>query len=326
MPELVSILIPVYNAEEWLSATLRSVSSQTWPRWEAIVVDDGSTDNSLSIARSFESKRIKILSKGNQGACAARNCALRHAQGDYIQYLDADDLMDANKLEVQVKRLESEPSRTVAACQWTRFYHQVGDGPHRPVPETWKYPKPIDWFVAQRSGNGTMPLMAWLTPRELVEQAGPWDESLLRNQDGEYFTRVLKHAQRIVFCAETCVYYRSGLPGSVSARQSPEAIRSAYHAAQRIIRTMRELEDTPRVRYACAYFLQNLVYQAYPHVPDVARKAAREVEDLGGSDAVPEGSALFDWFRRTFGWKGALWTRYHYRRLIHALTDKHSNE
>ena len=316
MSPLVSVLIPMYNAEAWIASTLRCVCSQTWPHLEAIVVDDGSTDGSLEIAREFERAKVKVIHQENQGACAARNRALRYAQGDYIQYLDADDLMEADKIELQMERLATVSSRTVAAAPWARFYKEIGDGPHPPIPKVWPHENPIDWLIAERSGNGMMPPLGWLTPRELVEEAGPWDESLLRNQDGEYFTRVLQHADQIVFCPEACVYYRSGLPNSVSGRRSPEAVRSSYRAARSIIQVMRRLEDSPRVRQACAYFMQGVVYEAYPHVPDVVRKAEKEVSTLGGSARTPKGGQLFRWFGKAFGWKAALALRYFYRQLV----------
>ena len=84
MKQLVSILIPAYNAEVWIADTLRSAIAQTWPRKEIIVVDDGSTDQTLAVARRFASKEVAVVTQKNQGASAARNHALSLSQGDYI--------------------------------------------------------------------------------------------------------------------------------------------------------------------------------------------------------------------------------------------------
>ena len=89
---LVSILIPCYNSEKWLAETLESALAQTWQNKEIIVVDDGSSDGSLSIAQKFSSSKVAVISQKNRGASSARNLALGKAQGDFIQYLDADDL------------------------------------------------------------------------------------------------------------------------------------------------------------------------------------------------------------------------------------------
>ncbi len=99
---LVSILIPAHNAEKWVTDTIRSAVAQTWKRKEIIVVDDGSTDQTLAVARQFESKSVRIVASKNQGAAATRNLALQLSQGDYIQYLDADDLLAPDKIERQL--------------------------------------------------------------------------------------------------------------------------------------------------------------------------------------------------------------------------------
>ena len=102
MPELVSILIPSYNAEHWIAETIESALSQTWDNKEIIIVDDGSTDQTLQIAKKFESTLVKVISQENRGANVARNKALEFAQGDYIQWLDADDVLSPLKIEMQM--------------------------------------------------------------------------------------------------------------------------------------------------------------------------------------------------------------------------------
>jgi glycosyltransferase involved in cell wall biosynthesis len=103
MSELVSILVPAYNSERWLAATLQSALDQTWPQVEIIVVDDGSRDGTLAVARTFERRNVKVVTQPNQGAPAARNHALTLAQGTYIQWLDADDLLHPNKISAQMQ-------------------------------------------------------------------------------------------------------------------------------------------------------------------------------------------------------------------------------
>ena len=96
MPKRVSVLIGAYNAEPWLAETLSSALGQTWPNLEVIVVDDGSTDDTLAVARSFEDERLQILTGPNRGACAARNTAIEHATGAFVQFLDAVIIMVQN--------------------------------------------------------------------------------------------------------------------------------------------------------------------------------------------------------------------------------------
>src|SRR5947207_15939264 len=114
MRPLVSILIPAYNAEEWLGAAIASAIGQTWAQKEIIVVDDGSTDRTLAVARRFESNEVRVLTQANQGAAAARNKAFSLSRGDYIQWLDADDLLSPDKVARQMEAVgEAADGRTL---------------------------------------------------------------------------------------------------------------------------------------------------------------------------------------------------------------------
>src|SRR6476619_4323706 len=102
MTPIVSILIPAYNAEPWLGDAIRSALDQTWTHTEIIVVNDGSKDRTLEVANQYASAKVRVLTHDNQGASATRNRALREAQGDYIQWLDADDILDRKKVACQL--------------------------------------------------------------------------------------------------------------------------------------------------------------------------------------------------------------------------------
>src|SRR5436190_19200034 len=113
MAELVSVLIPAYNAERWVTAAIRSATEQTWPNVEVIVVDDGSRDDTLAVARQSESGSVRVVTQPNMGACVARNTALALAQGRYIQWLDADDLLAPGKIAAQMAVAENLADRRV---------------------------------------------------------------------------------------------------------------------------------------------------------------------------------------------------------------------
>lgn len=107
----VTVVIPTYNYGRFLGRTLESVLAQTYEDWECFVVDDGSTDNTREIAEAYASKdqRIKYIYQENQRAGAARNAALRASSGEYLQFLDGDDLIQAQKFEKQVAFLDQHP-------------------------------------------------------------------------------------------------------------------------------------------------------------------------------------------------------------------------
>jgi glycosyltransferase involved in cell wall biosynthesis len=305
---LVSVLTTAYNAEAWLGEALDSAVEQTWQNIEVIVVDDGSTDATLSVARRFESARVKVIHQPNAGACAARNRALAEAQGDLIQYLDADDVLAHDKIERQVRRLKAESPNTVASGPWVRFYG--GDVSTADVswrgPDWQDYEPAFHWLVQSWEGRGTIPTFAWLTPRSLIEQAGPWNEGVLRNQDGEYFTRMLVNARKITFVEGAWGYYRSGIAGSVSRREGEDVLRSLYEASALCERTLLARADTQATRRACAGLWQQFLFMAYPDVPDLVRRAEERVEELGGMYRKPGVSRPFRPVRDLLGWKPAL--------------------
>src|SRR6516225_815324 len=125
MNPLVSILIPAYNAEKWIADTIQSALTQTWSRKEIIVVDDGSSDTTVEVAQRFSSKELTVVTKQNQGAAATRNHALQLSQGDYIQWLDADDLLGPDKIERQLRALQGhEGERLLLSSSWGYFNYR----------------------------------------------------------------------------------------------------------------------------------------------------------------------------------------------------------
>src|ERR1039457_1676731 len=123
---LVSILVPAYNSEKWISDAVRSAIAQTWQRKEIIVVDDGSSDRTAEAARRFASKEVTVVSTENRGPAAARNHALQLSQGDYIQWLDADDLLSPDKIERQLAALrEVDSRRTLLSSSWAYFNYRT---------------------------------------------------------------------------------------------------------------------------------------------------------------------------------------------------------
>ncbi|BAY33453.1 putative glycosyl transferase [Nostoc carneum NIES-2107] len=315
MNPLVSILIPCYNSELWLAETLESALQQTWKNIEIILVDDGSKDDSLAVAKSYETKGIKIISQEkNKGQTAALNRCLAEAKGDFIQYLDADDILEPQKIEVQIKRLLEEPSGTMAIAPWARFYqNDLSTAKFVPNNDWHDFDDPIAWLVECWTGHGTMPPGSWLYPREIIEKTGLWHEELTLNNDMEYFTRAVLACRCLVFCPEAKWYYRSGNP-SLSGQRSEKALWSQYEVIRLSTERLLSVENSDRTRYSAACYWQSFVFIAYRHVPELVQYAEKKITELGGCDVKPEGSSLFRVLRDIFGWKTAMnLQRFYYR-------------
>jgi len=311
MSNLISILIPLYNSERWIAETIRSAINQTWKNIEIIVVDDGSSDNSAAIARSFSAKNLKVISQENQGASAARNHALNVAQGDFIQYLDADDLLSPNKIESQLRVLEQNPPRMLAIVPTVYFYDQEGTekGKQEVGKEFIDSNYPLDWLIELLGPEkGSMvPVHSWLVPREVADDAGMWDEHPSPDDDGEYFVRVVL-ASAGIRCVEAgvCYYRKHRTGGSWSGGGSKTlqwgALRSLNLKAQHIL----TLTNEPRAKRTLARLYMDRAFTAYPNYPDITDLALKRVEELGGTNYTPPpGGWRASLLQKTFGWKKA---------------------
>jgi len=300
---LVSILIPAYNAEDWIADAIRSALAQTWPRLEIIVVDDGSTDRTLAIARQFESREVRVILQKNQGASAARNHAYSLSRGDYIQWLDADDLLAPDKVARQMAVLKDCPSkRILLSSAWGRFIHRPWQAEFVPT-ALWCDLSPVEWLLRKLGQNIYMQTASWLVSRELTEAAGPWDVRLLGDDDGEYFCRVLLASEGVRFVPQARVYYRAFRFNTLSyVGHSAEKIRAHWLSMQLHVRYLRSLEDTPRVRAACLQYLRDSFICFYPESQDIVRDASLLAAELGEPLGVPRLSWKYWWIERLFGW------------------------
>jgi glycosyltransferase involved in cell wall biosynthesis len=304
---LVSILIPAFNAEKWIADALNSALNQTWSKTEIIVVDDGSRDRTLTIAKNFESATVKVLSQPNQGASAARNNALSVSQGDFIQWLDADDVLAADKIENHFVRGALGPdTRVLLSSAWARFYRNPLKAKFRPTP-LWRDLSPVEWLIIKMVQNDWMATQSWLISRKLAHAAGSWDVSLLRDNDGEYMTRVICASESIRFDESARSYVRRGLTESVSSGSnlSPRKIESIYDAVSSQIRELRNLEDSPRVRAAALCYLNRWSRYFYFEYPALCEKAQALARELGSTINPPSPSFKDRFLRRSLGVNGA---------------------
>jgi glycosyltransferase involved in cell wall biosynthesis len=306
MKPLVSILIPAYNAEKWVGYTLQSATAQTWKRKEIIVVDDGSTDRTAAVVRQFASKEVKLVSVENRGLSATVNHAYRLCQGDYIQELDSDDLLGPDKIERQLGALkEGESRRILLSSPWAYFYFRA----HRAhfVPNSlWRDLSPVEWLLRKMGENLHMQNATWLVSRELAEAAGPWEERLQYDQDGEYFARVLLASEGTRFVAGARVFYRVSSSNRISyIGSSDKKKESLLHSMKLHIQYLRSLEESERVREACLTYLQTWYPVFYPSRPDIVAELQHLAAQLQGRLEEPHLRWKYAWMKPVFGLKAA---------------------
>jgi glycosyltransferase involved in cell wall biosynthesis len=266
-----------------------------------VVVDDGSADGSTAIVEQFACQGVRLIRAPHAGAAAARNRGLEASTGDFIQFLDADDVIDLDKIDLQVSRLRSRPD-CIASAEWGRFCAEPEETTF--VPDaTWEDLPPVEWLVRSRAnGLGMLFPALWLVPRSIAISAGPWNESLSLGDDGEYFTRVILASQGVLFCAGARCRYRSGIGGSLSASKN---WASGYAVIALSETQVRGREDSDRVRRGFALSWQHLAHAAYPYEPAIAERALARARALHPAVIRPDGGPAFKALSRIIGWRAA---------------------
>lgn len=218
----------MYNAEKYISATIDNVLKQTWTDIEVVIVDDGSTDRSYEIAKSYESDKVKVFRQENSGASAARNLAFSKCTGELIQYLDSDDFLSYNKIESQVEMyLSLNDPKAIIASGIVLFETDIMNSaaiPYRQMSTNLRN-DPISLLIDICYERYIVQSSIWLLNRTLIEQSGGWNEQLSLNDDGEFFFRVVASASAVYFCSKGVVFYRN-TPKSLSKQVSEKSIKS----------------------------------------------------------------------------------------------------
>lgn len=307
----VSILIPAYNAERFVGASLQSALDQTWPKKEIILVDDGSKDQTFSVAKRYESANVKILRQENRGAAAARNSALLEAQGDFLQYLDADDFLSPDKVREQVLLLRNYPN--CVSVSSARYFFDIEDPGAGLLERSGAVDSddPVQ-FLAQLLGSEgptrTVPHGAWLTPRSIANAAGPWDDSIRSpDDDGEYFARVVLASQGVRASATGCYYYRRFRQGGTYSTVFSESnLRGRLHSLNSKAGYLLARTQDPKAYRALANRYVDIAFNAYPEFPALTEQAQKKATEMGGTDYTPPfGTWTGELLRKVLGWKAA---------------------
>ena len=204
-PMKVSVIIPCFNRASKVAETIQCVFKQTLPPDEIIAVDDGSTDNTVEVLESFGS-RLRVLRQKNAGPAVARNTGLASATGDYVWFMDSDDLASLNKLEVQVRALE-QTGGDIAFAPWIkcRLNGSRADAQTHVLQQR-GLPRAMALALASR---WTIVLQTALFRHSLLKKVGGFDTTYLVAEDQLLFLRCLLADARIVRTPECLVLYRA---------------------------------------------------------------------------------------------------------------------
>lgn len=300
----VSILIPCFNAAPYVGSALHSALNQTYGNVEVIVVDDGSTDGSLDVIRSFVPLGVRWVRQANLGAAAARNRAFVASTGHFILYLDADDVIGVDHVLALVTRATEEPG-CVSVAKWDRFYSEIGEATF-PLRSGYHDCAAVEWLLAEWENAKPMTQPGrFLIPRLLLNEVGGWLEELSLIDDFEFFARVISRSKGVRFAENAKLYYRSGLQGSLSGQKSRSAVESAFRSLTIGTQHLLMMEESPRTRLACANLFQAFEHSYYPLHRGLLKEARHRVKLLGGSDLLPDGPPGFVELQNFIGWRFA---------------------
>lgn len=238
----VSILIPCYNAEQWIAEAIDSALQQTYPNKEVIVVDDGSTDNSLNIIKQF-GWAIRCRSDANQGGNVARNHLLTLSTGEWLQYLDADDYLLPTKVEKQVACINQHSSADIIYSPSLMSYEKSPQARQ----EVRSIPQPHDpwillarWYLPQTGSP--------LWRKQAIVDVGAWKPDQPCCQEHELYLRLLKANKRFVYFGEAESVYRQWSEETICKKNMPEVYRQRLAIEDDLELTLIETRQMSRDR------------------------------------------------------------------------------
>ncbi|SHN31791.1 Glycosyltransferase, catalytic subunit of cellulose synthase and poly-beta-1,6-N-acetylglucosamine synthase [Cyclobacterium lianum] len=285
---LVSIIIPLYNKEDFVEETLLSALNQSYSNIEILVINDGSTDHSLNVINkyicSYPSK-IRLIDQRNKGACNARNVGIRKSNGEYLQFLDADDLLDSDKISSQIDILSGQSSDCVVFGKWIFFESSLDDFMVEDFEFYKDYKNPHHLLIDLWNSQQMIASFCWLIPRSIILKSGTWDESLYLNQDGDFFSRVILSSKSVVFSEKSMGYYRK--PNNNNNILTQKNIRSSYSLFKTFVNYEKNIShfgNGYNVRKGLIKNYEHFIYRMSSVTPELCIVAFEKIKRLKGNN------------------------------------------
>ena len=231
MKNTVSIIIPIYNIQEYIKPCLESVLRQTYNDIELILIDDGSSDDSSSICDSYanQDNRVRVVHQKNLGVSAARNKGLAVATGEYIMFVDGDDMVDANMVTCMIDKISINSDCTLVSCAVTRHYNNFGVSGEK-VLRFNKTEASIDMLYMNNMDNGPC---AKLIPSKIAKSI-KFNPKITIAEDLDYIYKILQKIDNEVFINSNLYYYRIA-PGSAMTKPFTERRMDGFIATREIV-------------------------------------------------------------------------------------------
>ncbi|MEC4813844.1 MAG: glycosyltransferase family 2 protein [Scytonema sp. PMC 1069.18] len=225
MPK-VSVIIPAYNAMMYLPATLESVLQQTFTDFEVLIVNDGSSDNIVEWVGAIKDQRVKLLTQPNQGVSVARNTGISNSEGEYIAFLDADDLWESTKLDKQVRSLEAHPSVGLVYT-WTAFIDECGKLTGVSIVSHAEGNVWEQIVVRDMVSTGSSPMIR----RVCFDTVGVFDSNIKIGEDRDMWSRIAAHYPFAVIKEPLTLYRRHDNNTTKSSRKIVQELHKVIEKA-----------------------------------------------------------------------------------------------
>ncbi len=300
---LVSVLIPLYNAEDYIGGAIESCLNQSYKNIEVVVVDDHSTDQSLAVAKKYESDQVHVFVNPSKGAQSARNYAYQCSKGRFVKFHDADDYCTAGLIEKQVERMLKDGDEDTMVYSLLQQLESDGKMAIQTNMKGKDYLNPIDFAIDMLRYHAFFCPHCYLLTRKTVDAVGGWDEHVRIIQDRVYFVKAAEVASKVLFVEGEHAVWRVFDDGiHVHSQKTPDKMKNAIETICDMAMTVLRYKDNADTREVCETFIGRCIYFDFlsyrPILPYV-----KELCEKNGLKWKKFRNEKFDWLYILLGWE-----------------------